>query len=221
VATGDYQKIVFLGDYVDPYDDEHIADDAVVDGLTDIIALKQHNPDKVVLLLGNHDLHYYSEYYNELVCSDRYTPDLVDTLKDLYTANSHLFQLAYETHLDGRHYLFSHAGVTQSWLNRNIDTIKKPDVSHLNHLLLTNKGIETLAQVGILRWGEHTTGSIVWADSAELKLSPFRKDTYQIVGHTMQFYGPIINNKFACLDCQTAFTLNEHGGIKPFDMINI
>lgn len=38
---------------------------------------------------------------------------------------------------------------------------------------------------------------------------------YQIVGHTMQFYGPIINNKFACLDCQTAFTLNEHGGIKP------
>ena len=62
VVSQDYEKVVFLGDYSDPYDIEGITDDVAIDNFKSIIDYKQQNPDKVVLLLGNHDLHYYSEF---------------------------------------------------------------------------------------------------------------------------------------------------------------
>ena len=51
------EKIIFLGDYLDPYDDEGITDAVAFGGLQDIIRFKQEHPDKVTLLWGNHDLH--------------------------------------------------------------------------------------------------------------------------------------------------------------------
>ena len=63
VDNNKYDKIIFLGDYADPYDFEGITDEVTIENLKSIIAYKQQNPNKVILLLGNHDLHYYSEYY--------------------------------------------------------------------------------------------------------------------------------------------------------------
>ena len=37
VASGDYDKIIFLGDYVDPYPDERIGELTALHGLMDII----------------------------------------------------------------------------------------------------------------------------------------------------------------------------------------
>ena len=51
-------RIVFLGDYVDPYEEEGIDGDAALGCFFDVLDLKAKNPEKVVLLLGNHDLHY-------------------------------------------------------------------------------------------------------------------------------------------------------------------
>ena len=69
-------SVVFLGDYLDPYEDEWIYWSDAYKGLLDIIELKRANPEKVVLLLGNHDLHYlfpgirgsrYNEYQAEKI----------------------------------------------------------------------------------------------------------------------------------------------------------
>ena len=113
IDSNKYERIVFLGDYTDPYDIEGITNERAVDNFKSIIAYKQNNPDKVVLLLGNHDLHYYSEHYYELVGGVRYDPISAIVLQRLFQENHQYFQLAWETDMGGIHYLFSHAGVTQ------------------------------------------------------------------------------------------------------------
>ena len=214
-----YERIIFLGDYTDPYDIEGITDEMAVDNFKSIIALKQSNPDKVVLLLGNHDLHYYSDYYYELAGGVRYDPIAAIILQRLFQDNFQDFQLAWETDWGGKHYLFSHAGITQSWLKRNLHLIRKPDANHLNRLLLSNEGLEALAQVGEMRWGDYPSGSIVWADAEEMAVSDPIPGVYQIVGHSMQYDGPLITDKFACLDCRAAFCLDKKGKIRPMSEI--
>ena len=168
VDCNKYERIVFLGDYTDPYDIEGITNEGAVDNFESIIAFKQNNPDKVVLLLGNHDLHYYSDYYYELAGGVRYDPISAIILQRLFQDNSQYFQLAWETDWGNKHYLFSHAGITMSWFMRNLHQIQKPDATHLNRLLKTNEGLETLAQVGAIRWGPYPSGSAVWADSSSV-----------------------------------------------------
>lgn len=214
LKSGDYEKIVFLGDYTDPYEMEGITNREALKNFKSIIAFKQQNPEKVVLLLGNHDLHYYSEYYYELAGGVRYDPVSAVALQRLFTKYHSFFQLAWETDWGNKHYLFSHAGITQSWLKRNVELIRKPDARHLNRLLHSNEGLESLAQVGEMRWGDYPSGSIVWADIDELLVSNPLSGIYQIVGHTMQFDGPIITDSLACLDCRAAFTLNDTRNIE-------
>jgi hypothetical protein len=214
LRSGDYEKIVFLGDYTDPYEMEDITNREALKNFKSIIAFKQQNPEKVVLLLGNHDLHYYSEYYYELAGGVRYDPVSAVALQRLFTKYHSFFQLAWETDWGNKHYLFSHAGIMQSWLKRNVELIRKPDARHLNRLLHSNEGLESLAQVGEMRWGDYPSGSIVWADIDELLVSNPLSGIYQIVGHTMQFDGPIITDSLACLDCRASFTLNDTGGIE-------
>ena len=214
VSSGDYDKIIFLGDYVDPYPDERIGELTALHGLMDIIDFYDRHPDQVVLLLGNHDLHYLSPYYHEMCPCDRYDEKHSDVLHLLFTKGDR-FNLAHEETIGSQKYLFTHAGVNQPWLKRNLKVIRQPDAIHLNRLLLFDEGIETLRQVGLLRWGMYLTGSVVWCDSDELAVSDPLPDVYQIVGHTRQYDGkPIITPHYACLDCSTAFVLDEEG-LKP------
>ena len=213
--TGNYEKIIFLGDYVDPYVYEGIDKLQALSNFKAILSLKMIYRDKVVLLLGNHDLCYYSDHYRNKVGGDRYDYEHEKELQQLFRSRTDLFKLAHEETLGGKHYLFSHAGITMTWLKQNSGIIVKPDAAHLNHLLDTNKGMDTLAQVGAARWGIYPSGSMVWADIEELLESNPLSDTYQIVGHTMQLEGPIVTDKAACLDCRAGFSLNEKGEILP------
>ena len=215
VDCKEYDKTIFLGDYTDPYEFEGITDEVTIENLKSIIAYKQQIPNKVILLLGNHDLHYFSEYYYELAGGIRYSQHAAISLQRLFQNNHHLFQLAWETDLCDRHILFSHAGITLSWLKRNINLLRKPDARHLNRLIKTDEGMEALAQVGEMRGGDYPSGSMVWADVEELLISTPIPDTYQIVGHSMQFGSPIITDKFVCLDCRAAFLLDNNGKISP------
>jgi hypothetical protein len=96
-----------------------------------------------------------------------------------------------------------------------MELIRKLDARHLNCLLHSNEGLESLAQVGEMRWEDYPSGSMVWADIEEMLVSNPIPDIYQIVGHSMQFDGPIIIDKFACLDCRAAFLLDKKGKISP------
>ena len=60
VNPADYDIIIFLGDYVDSYT---IEDQAMLDNLAEIVALKKRFPQKVKLLLGNHENSYLFRQY--------------------------------------------------------------------------------------------------------------------------------------------------------------
>ena len=51
----DADKFIFFGDYFDPYDWTLTLDD-LVNNFNDIVKFKLDNPDKVILLIGNHKL---------------------------------------------------------------------------------------------------------------------------------------------------------------------
>ncbi len=209
--VGEYDKVIFLGDYVDPYAEEGIDPQTALYGLIDILDFYAAHPDKVVLLLGNHDMHYLSPHYLNLCACDRYDEEHAHMLHTLFTQGEP-FLLAHEETLGSRRYLFTHAGVNIPWLRFNHDQIGQPDADHLNRLLQTDEGIETLAQAGMIRGGGYLTGSVIWADSDEIALSRPLPKVYQVFGHTQQLYGsPIITDHYACLDCRSCFSLDANG----------
>lgn len=64
----------------------------------------------VVLLLGNHDLHYFCD---EACVGTRFDMEIAADASKLFLGNIHLFQYAFQ---DGE-CLFTHAGVSQLWFD--------------------------------------------------------------------------------------------------------
>ena len=93
----DYDKIVFLGDYLDHYYGESTREHDI-ETLKDIIDIKKSNPDKVILLIGNHDCPYIWKEYGEALGSYwcRHDYDNHGEISRLFTDNLDLFQIAWE-----------------------------------------------------------------------------------------------------------------------------
>ena len=54
--SADY--VIFLGDYVDPYEKDDISDEECFENFQKIVLWKSVNPNNIKLLLGAHDLQY-------------------------------------------------------------------------------------------------------------------------------------------------------------------
>jgi hypothetical protein len=165
-------RYIFLGDYLDPYED--IDNNTLLENLRNIIRFKQEHPDEVVLLLGNHDLHYFVE---ESELCTRFNYALAPEISEIFRTNYHLFKFAHQ--IDNC--LFTHAGVIHSWF---VDDFKgdltKNIADQLNNP--TPEQLKPLFQCGFFRGGEvNKVGGIFWADIHEL-LDPLQGYT-QIVGH--------------------------------------
>lgn len=52
----EFEKIIFLGDYLDPYGFEGVSNLNALDNFKEILEFKKENIDKVVLLIGNHKM---------------------------------------------------------------------------------------------------------------------------------------------------------------------
>lgn len=111
-----FDKLVFAGDYFDSRED--ISAEDQLNNFIEILAYKKRHPDKVVLLLGNHDFHYladadvpYGGYQEEHAESfHKFLQPAVDKA---------WIQVAWQW----ENLLFSHAGVTNTWCqNYDIET---------------------------------------------------------------------------------------------------
>ena len=217
-------KIIFLGDYVDPYKPEGYTRKDAIKTLEDVIEFKRNNREKVILLTGNHDAHYFLKNFPR---STRYDSSHAYKIREIYSTNKDLFRLAYEEILNGRKYLFTHAGLMNSWIERNKKIIGEPTVEHLNRLVDFPGGISALSDISRYRtWLGEKSGSILWSDvrekidlddSIEYNILPNEDSVvgeydYQIFGHTLM-KKPIINEKWACLDCKKAFILDDSGDL--------
>ncbi|WP_193391208.1 metallophosphoesterase, partial [Candidatus Symbiothrix dinenymphae] len=94
-------RYVFLGDYLDPY--QPISCKALISNLKKIIQLKKKHPDDVVLLLGNHDLHYFT---SDMDPSVRFDFEIAEEASELFLENIDLFQYAHQE----ANTVFTHAG---------------------------------------------------------------------------------------------------------------
>jgi predicted phosphodiesterase len=176
-----YDKVIFVGDYVDsfPYNDEQI-----LGNLLDIIELKKTYPDKVVLLLGNHDIQYM--FLDEGFGCSGFRPSMAASLKAVFNDNKHLFQMAYQ-HFN---YIWTHAGIAEKWYMYNLKEILNfkekfecVDLADTFNKMMYTKENRILHQVGKKRGGYYPAGGITWADRSETSLNPFAGH-HQIVGHT-------------------------------------
>ena len=174
-------RIVFLGDYLDPYREEGVdcSHQGLIDNLMDIINLKREHADKVVLLKGNHDQHYASLTFREFASGSRCDTMNWDTYHALFVGYKKLFKIAHLEKVNGTPYLFSHAGLTVYWLNKvNTNLWNLPDskvsiadpdiIERINLLDDEAQGQMLLSVVGRYRsWFGEESGSVLWADIEE------------------------------------------------------
>lgn len=209
---------VFLGDYLDPYThyDGILPSEALVE-FKDILEFKRQNVERVTLLLGNHDVHYFSTKLN----SSRKDWMSQKEIEAIFVNNLSLFGLTKYVRVGDKQYLFSHAGIIPEWMELHFDGVDLNDTEHVSQLLNDNlNDVDTFRQfvssalmdISASRWGYAKYPSMVWADVEDHQCQKRRlPNTYQIFGHTQQELNPIITDQYACLDCRKAFLLMEDG----------
>lgn len=193
-------KVIFLGDYLDPYFQEGITREMSIENFKNILDLKDKYPDKIILLLGNHDCHYLS---SDVIGSDvfpcsRFDFDS-DRLKEIYPLfNNNIDKFKFLYKIDS--VLFSHAGVVTDWIKhckcKSIQDLLDDEKKIINNLWCVSK----------IRWGRHNFGSCVWSDLREFKNDV--PGVYQVFGHTQLVKYPIIEKDYACLDVRKPFLMN-------------
>lgn len=105
-------QIIFLGDYLDPYTGyENISKEDAFVNFEDILDYAK-NDKRVQLLIGNHDWHYF---VNLDTCRIDHARER--DIEHIFKENMSMFRLHKVIELNGRKYLFTHAGITQKWLN--------------------------------------------------------------------------------------------------------
>lgn len=179
----DYDRIIFLGDYVDGWNAHPLLSR---DALEAVTAFYNQNKFKVILLRGNHD---FSEYYGyrkrEFLCSG-FDYGIYNECQSLYEDNWGNMLTVDIEHNDPDSpegdYWVSHAGITSGWdkqWEEYWDSLTF-DQRCKTSLLDTEYFLD---QVGSVRGGSSLNPSPIWADKSELIASP-KPFVNQIVGHT-------------------------------------
>ena len=103
--------IIFLGDYLDPYPFENISEETTFENFKEIIEVAK-NDNRIHLLIGNHDFHYFYNARTKV----RYMYHFSKDIRQLFENNFDLFNIAYEETINDEKYLYTHAGVTSYWI---------------------------------------------------------------------------------------------------------
>ena len=199
--AGEADEIVFLGDYIDPYDYEQGAlytKLELIDNFKEIIQFAKDNSPKVTLLLGNHDAHYISN--DENIQGSRYDHTIKESFLRCIDDNTHLFK---RCPVIGNT-LFSHAGVTAGWLRYNGYLGDMDDINEIASFIEMST-IEDCAQVGYMRGGFLKSGGPLWADFEEHRNEENWLNFDQAVGHTQCIHTGTVNQagRVSCYDSRS------------------
>jgi hypothetical protein len=177
VNPDQWDRIVFSGDYVDSFNH---TDEQILLNFQQVIPLKKKHPEKVILLLGNHDVAYYFNGLSRHGCSG-FRRRMLPILFNTFQTEKENFQIAFQV----ENYLWTHAGVVQRWYDQFIKNQILPGDENLaftlNRLFLSY--YLPLFHVSELRGGYDNDGGIFWAHLTETRDDPLH-GYHQIVGHT-------------------------------------
>lgn len=177
----DADKIVFVGDYFDSRD--NIQGTFQLYNFNEILRFKRENEGNVIILFGNHDYHYMrgvNEDYSGYQPAMRF-----DFQEALFEAKDDI-QVCYIHD----QYLFSHAGVTKSWLGDY-------KVEDINDIFRYRPQLFQFC--GYNPYGDDIEQSPIWVRPRSL-MSDSVDGYIQIVGHTTQQEINIIDDQFVFID---------------------
>lgn len=198
-------QYVFLGDYVDGYG---TSDEVVYMNLHNILQMKKKMPDKITLLVGNHDIQYL--HYPFFRCSG-FRPEMQEPLSTLFNSNRSLFGVAYQY----GNYLFSHAGISNTWYEKEWEFLQEnglaansSNLAEVLNSIENSPEFDRLHVAGAARGGgKGSVGGITWADRTETIADPLR-GFHQVVGHTkgqdiikVDFAPTLPNTSITYIDC--------------------
>lgn len=182
----DEDYIVFVGDYVDSH--HSMSDSKMLRNLLEIIKFKEKYPDKVKLLLGNHDIHYY--FLNSAYRGSGFNFDMMFEFNTIFKNKKHLFQVAFMYN----NTIVSHAGITNR-LYQSVESDYKDaldlgwgDGYEHNTIadkfnFLFNISSKYLFYIGDERGGLDPFSGIFWAGMKEL-CEDYLVGYNQVIGHT-------------------------------------
>lgn len=225
-------KIIFLGDYVDPYQYEGISPEEAFIVLEEIIELKRKYSERIVLLIGNHDLHYLHNHSRG--CRMDY--ERKSDLHGLFNDNKDLFNACLFDKINNKNIIFSHAGFTKEWINWHIgDLCPEWHEKHTGEEIYENIDFEFLksidwnkklfeemdnffAECSFYRGGYSQFSSFMWTDLEEMIMSTEHINAIQIFGHSQQENDPVNYKDYLyCIDCRKPFIMNENAEITYID----
>lgn len=176
-------RVIFIGDYMDSFT---ISGVEQIDNFKQIIQYKENNPQvEVVMLIGNHDHHYYPEI--GYTGTSGYQSGVAPSITQVIDENRHHLQMAYGF----GEYLFTHAGVSPVFMDQVFgkdDWSKESIVVDLNELFRYKP--KAFEFNGFDGHGDNTTQTPIWIRPRSLMSvnkkheKGLKKDYIQIVGHT-------------------------------------
>lgn len=219
---------IFLGDYLDPYPDEYISEETAIENFKEILDFANSNKDRVILLLGNHDVSYCGPTW---ICECRHSYKYDNDISNLFRENGNLFKLGYIISIpnSAKKILLSHSCLTKSslyWISEdgNIENA----IKYLNDEISTHIGERNqygtsakklwnyLGMISGYRGGDDFSGSIVWEDFHAIATndSEWPENINMIFGHTQLWDTcEIINEKTGTwaydIDVRKAFYLDN------------
>lgn len=168
----DADLYIFSGDYFDSF---RIPGVEQKRNFLELIEFKELNPEKVILLAGNHDLHYIVPN----VAYPGYQHGLAYDFAEIINKNLNKFKVC---EIVGD-FVFSHAGISEVWV-RDVANITHPYnqiVNDLDALLLSDRGRK------LLLYNPHGDGSSI--DASPLWIRPNTLDRVNAFSDMIQVYG--------------------------------
>lgn len=218
-------RVVFLGDYFDSFDISGIEQ---IHNFKEIIEYKETSGKEVIMLIGNHDYHYYPEIgYNG---TSGYQTKIAPSITQVIQENRYHLQMAYQFD----EFLFTHAGVSPVFMNDvfGIDDWDQDNVAYeLNEMFKYKPKAFTF--YGTDPHGDNQCQTPIWIRPRSLMAANNKKDKVslkhkyiQVVGHTQQrqidIQGKSTGGRYYFVDCLP--TSSEYmiidNGVISFDKIN-
>ena len=167
--------VIFMGDYFDSFD---IGAAEQIHNFKEIVEYRESNQSHVVMLIGNHDLHYFTGDNG----TSGFQRSMYFPIHELVEANKHHLQMAYQY----KEYLCSHAGISPEWLEERGWDGQESIVRFVNQVWKHKPGAFKFR--GFDAYGDDTFQTPVWIRPRSLQRACadhwIRKEYIQIVGHT-------------------------------------
>jgi hypothetical protein len=168
-------RVIFIGDYFDSFD---IGPAEQMFNFREIIDFKEKGECEVILLIGNHDFHYYpgGETYSG------YKAGAAPAIRQILQENNHHIQMCYQ--LDN--VLFTHAGIGHDWLVYQNKYESGSIADFVNDIWKYQPN--RFMFYGIDQYGNTKTQTPIWIRPQALMAGNrdtfLKKEYIQVVGHT-------------------------------------